>query len=255
MITDKQTDWFIFYKDQLVLQKDEEHYLIPSGAEAPIGIDSFFEADMPDGSVVRIAAVNEAVTLPGSCIWIGLRASYDLLDEAVYHRAGKAFELCHWDLHSRFCPACGNPTAHKAPIMKQCTACGYQIFPAVSPAVIVLIRKGEELLLVHARNFRGTFYGLVAGFLETGETLEQCVAREVLEETGLTIQNITYFGNQPWPFPSQLMIGFFADYAGGELKLQDEELSAGAFFTKANLPELPRKLSLARKMIDHWIDT
>ena len=139
--------------------------------------------------------------------------------------------------------------------MKQCTACGYQIFPAVSPAVIVLCRNGEELLLVHARNFRGTFYGLVAGFLETGETLEQCVAREVLEETGLTIQNITYFGNQPWPFPSQLMIGFFADYAGGELKLQDEELSAGDFFTKANLPELPRKLSLARKMIDHWIDT
>ena len=103
--------------------------------------------------------------------------------------------------------------------MKKCPRCGNEMFPSVSPAVLVLIRKGEEILLVHARNFRGTFYGLVAGFLETGETLEQCVEREVWEETGLTIRNITYFGNQPWPYPNNLMIGFIADYAGGEISL------------------------------------
>ena len=117
-----------------------------------------------------------------------------------------------------------------------------------------LIRKGKEILLVHARNFKGTFNSLVAGFLETGETLEECVAREVKEETGLDVKNITYFANQPWPYPSGLMVGFIADYAGGELTLQDEELSSGAFYTRDNLPELPRKLSLARKMIDWWIE-
>jgi len=118
----------------------------------------------------------------------------------------------------------------------------------------VLIRKGKEILLVHARNFRGTFHGLVAGFLETGETLEQCVEREVMEETGLRVKNITYFGSQPWPYPSGLMVGFIADYAGGEIKLQEEELSSGDFYTRDNLPELPRKLSLARKMIDWWLE-
>lgn len=117
-----------------------------------------------------------------------------------------------------------------------------------------LSKKEDSLLLVHARNFKGTFNSLVAGFLETGETLEECVAREVKEETGLDVTNITYFGNQAWPYPSGLMVGFIADYAGGEIKLQEEELSSGDFYTRDNLPELPRKLSLARKMIDWWLE-
>lgn len=145
------------------------------------------------------------------------------------------------------------PTEHKTPIMKKCPSCAYEIYPPISTAIIVLIRRGEEILLVHARNFRGTFYGLVAGFLEAGETLEQCVQREVMEETGLRVKNITYFGNQPWPYPSGLMVGFIADYESGEIKLQKDELSAGAFYSKENMPEIPRKLSIARKMIDWWL--
>ena len=107
--------------------------------------------------------------------------------------------------------------------------------------------------MVHARNFRGNFHGLVAGFIEVGETLEECVRREVREETGLEIKELRYFASQPWPYPSGLMIGFTATYAGGSLKLQAEELSTGAFFSKDNLPEIPRKLSLARKLIDAWL--
>ncbi len=109
-------------------------------------------------------------------------------------------------------------------------------------------------MLVHARNFRGNFHGLVAGFIEVGETLEECVCREVREETGLEIKDLRYFASQPWPYPSGLMIGFTANYAAGVLKLQDEELSTGAFFTRDNLPEIPRKLSLARKLIDAWLE-
>ena len=113
--------------------------------------------------------------------------------------------------------------------------------------------KRRQYPAVHARNFRGTFNGLVAGFLEPGETLEECVHREVAEETGLHIKNLKYFGSQPWPYPSGIMIGFTADYESGEIKLQAEELNAGAFYTKDNLPEIPGKLSLARKLIDDWL--
>ena len=141
----------------------------------------------------------------------------------------------------------------KEPIMKKCPNCGREIYPVISTAILVLVRKEDSLLLVHARNFKGTFNSLVAGFLETGETLEECVAREVKEETGLDVKNIRYFGSQPWPYPSGLMVGFIADYAGGDIHLQDDELSSGNFYTRDHLPELPRKLSLARKMIDWWI--
>ena len=109
-------------------------------------------------------------------------------------------------------------------------------------------------LLVHARNFKGNFDSLVAGFVETGESLEEAVHREVMEETGLTITNIKYFGSQPWPYPSGLMIGFTADYADGEIHLQKEELSRGRWFRKDNLPTLPEKLSIARKLIDAWLE-
>ena len=109
------------------------------------------------------------------------------------------------------------------------------------------------MLLVRARNFRGTFHGLVAGFLEVGETLEECVVREVREETGLTIRNIRYFDNQPWPYPSGLMVGFVADYVSGEVHVQEEELTTAAFFRRDALPEIPRKLSMARRLIDWWI--
>ena len=127
------------------------------------------------------------------------------------------------------------------------------MWPTVATAIIVLIHRGDEVLLVHARNFKGNFYGLVAGFVETGETLEEAVHREVMEETGLTITNLRYFGSQPWPYPSGLMVGFTADYVSGDIHLQREELSRGAWFKKDNLPEIPEKLSIARQILDDWL--
>ena len=138
-------------------------------------------------------------------------------------------------------------------ISKRCTNCGKEVWPSLATAIIVLIQRNDEVLLVHARNFKGDFYGLVAGFVETGETLEEALHREVLEETGITIENLHYFGSQPWPYPSGLMIGFTADYVSGNIHLQKEELSKGAWFTKDNLPNIPEKLSIARRMLDDWI--
>ena len=113
----------------------------------------------------------------------------------------------------------------------------------------------DEVLLVHARNFRRDFFGLVAGFVETGETLEEAVHREVMEETGITIGNLRYFGSQPWPYPCGLMVGFHADYVSGSIRLQSEELSQGAWFRREHLPEIPEKLSIARRLIDDWLHT
>lgn len=246
--------WFIFFNDQLLLQKKGETYTIPYNINPPVPVKNVLEVSLLEDMPACTASMDTPLEETAEYLPMGLRASYDYLDPILHKIAGKAYELIYWDQHSRFCPSCGTKTVMQTTISKQCPNCKYEIYPVVSPAILVLIRKGDAILLVHARNFRGSFYGLVAGFLETGETLEECVRREVMEETGLEINNITYFGNQPWPYPSNLMVGFIADYVSGTIRLQDEELSEGAFFTKDNLPELPRKLSLARKMIDWWLE-
>lgn len=151
---------------------------------------------------------------PAGMEWVALRASYDLLGERVYTLAGKAFELVHWERNSRFCPACGTGMEPHSEISRRCPTCGKELFPAISPAIIVLICKGDSILLARTCYSRSPFMGLVAGFLETGESLEACVHREVFEETGLQIRNLRYFGNQPWPYPSSLMVGFIGRLRG-----------------------------------------
>ena len=253
------TLWFVFFKDQLLMVQNKDGYHIPSGNEPPVQV--------PVGSTIHnigdmqgIPCKSYAIHTPISGeeapqrIMMGLRASYDYLPFNEYYKGGKAFEILNWDQNPRYCPACGVPTNRISDIGKKCPECRQEFYPHISPAIIVRINRDDSILMVRARNFRGTYYGLVAGFLEAGETLEECVHREVMEETGIRIKNLKYFGSQPWPYPSGVMIGFTADYESGEIKLQDEELCAGAFFTKDNLPEIPRKMSLARSLIDDWLE-
>ena len=140
-------------------------------------------------------------------------------------------------------------------ISLKCESCGREIWPQLSPAMVVLVTRndGNEALLVHAANFKhADVHALVAGFVETGESLEQCVAREVKEETSLDIGNIRYAGSQSWPFPGQLMVGFTAEYKGGEIRLADGELTSAGWFTRENHPPLPSQPSLSRRIIDLW---
>ena len=241
------------------MNQETDGYRVPFGEEPPVKV--------PVGSTIHNIGDMEGIPCKAYAIhtpipgdeaplrqMMGLRASYDELPFEEYYKAGKAFEILNWDKNTRYCPSCGVPTHQISDIGKKCPECRQEFYPHISPAIIVRITKGDSILLVHARNFRGTFYGLVAGFLEAGETLEDCVHREVMEEVGLRIKNLKYFGSQPWPYPSGVMIGFTAEYESGSIKLQDEELNAGAFYTKDNLPEIPRKLSLARKLIDDWLE-
>lgn len=208
-----------------------------------------------DGMPCKAAEVAEKETV-GVGEWIGLRESYYVLPSTHFMMAGKAHELLHWHSHSRYCGACGASMEWSSDISKRCPRCGHEIWAAVQPAMIVAVTRneGREILLVQSKNFKRDYLGLVAGYVETGESLEDCVRREVLEETGLRIRNLRYFASQSWPFPNVLMMGFTAEYDGGELRLQRSELNKGGWFSRDNLPAIPGKVSLARRLIDHWLD-
>ena len=138
---------------------------------------------------------------------------------------------------------------------KRCPACGLVNYPRLSPAVIVAVIKGDQILLARNKRFRAPFYSVLAGFVEPGETLEQCVQREIHEEVGLSVKNIRYFGSQPWPFPNSLMIGFVADYAGGEIAVDNSELMEAGWFSAESLPVLPSPISIAWQLIDWFAKT
>jgi NAD+ diphosphatase len=125
----------------------------------------------------------------------------------------------------------------------------------MSPAIIVAVVRGRTILLGHAARFPGAMYSVLAGFVEPGESLEDCVRREVKEETGVKVKDIRYFGSQPWPFPNSLMVGFTAEYAGGEITMDEKEIVDARWFTADSLPTIPDKISIARKLIDWFVET
>ena len=242
--------YFVFCQSDLVLEKTGDTYQIPE--EEPTELKPWTTVMDIDG--VKAYRIDQPITDSERYEMCGLRQSYYKLSEADYRLAGKCRELLYWDQSTKFCGICGGTMHFDTPISKKCDQCGKEIWPLLAPAVIVLVRKGDEVLLVHANNFRDDHYGLVAGFVETGETLEEAVYREVMEETGLHITNLRYFGSQPWPYPCGLMVGFTADYDGGQIHLQRSELSKGAWFDRNHLPHIPEKLSIARQLLDSWLE-
>lgn len=251
--------WFIFCKTELMLEHQADGTCtVPLGESCPVDLKDWQKphriAPMADGTPCQAVMLDTPVTGDDRYEMCGLRQSYYKLPTEQYLKAGKCQEILYWDHNTRFCGVCGAPMAFHTDISKRCTSCGKEVWPQLATAIIVLIHRGpDEVLLVHAKNFRGNFYGCVAGFVETGETLEEAVSREVMEETGLTIRNIRYFGSQPWPYPCGLMVGYHADYDEGSIHLQRSELSRGAWFSRDSLPQLPEKLSIARRLIDDWL--
>ena len=251
--------FFVFCKDDLLLQQlPDGSYTIPCTETPPTPVKPWTTvidvAPPIDGIAIKTYAVDAPITnLPGHEM-CGLRQSYYKLPATLYQKAGKCAELLYWDGNTKFCGVCGGPMRFHTDISKRCEMCGKEVWPQLATAVIVLIRKGDKALLVHANSFKKNYYGLVAGFVETGETLEEAVAREAMEETGIQLKNIRYFASQPWPYPCGLMVGFTADYAGGDIHLQRSELSHGGWFSRTNLPQIPEKLSIARRLIDAWLE-
>ena len=265
--------WFVFHDTGILLEKKADGtFAVPFCETPPFGLQPTAEplvVDVPPAvhlpSGVGKGKTFLATTMPAAdvaCEAMTLRQSFHHLPHPFYLVAGKCSELIYWDRHSRFCSICGAPMQWHTDISKRCPQCGNEIWPQLATAIIVLIRRKspdgdpskESVLLVHANNFRSNYYGLVAGFVETGETLEEAVRREVMEEVGLRIDNIRYFASQPWPYPCGLMVGFTADYVSGDIRLQRSELGDGGWYTRATLPAIPDKLSIARRLIDYWVE-
>ena len=182
---------------------------------------------------------------------VPVRSVYGLAGAEAFALAGRASQLMDWRKNHRYCGRCATPTMMKTTeFAMACPNCGLLAYPRISPAVMVLIGRGDELLLARSPHFKPGIFSALAGFVEAGETLEQCAVREVREEVGIEISNLRYFRSQPWPFPDSLMLAFFADYAGGEITPDPSEIEAAGWFSRSALPPLPDQASIARHLIE-----
>jgi NAD+ diphosphatase len=256
--------WFAFVGNKLLVRAEGKVSEIPKLMTlAEIGLEPVrsqflgtldghpcYSAELPKDALAKL---NEVIAPDGFTLQ-GLRELYGTLDEDLYALCGRAIQIVEWDRTHQYCGHCAAPTtqlSHER--AKRCPKCGLVNYPRLSPAIIVLVSRGEELLLARAPRFPPGMYSVLAGFVEPGESLEETVVREVREEVGIEVKDIRYFGSQPWPFPNSLMIGFTATYASGDIVLEPQELVEAGWFSKHNLPQIPPKLSIARKLIDSFV--
>ena len=250
--------WFVFQMDRLLLKTNDNGCLIPCSRD----LASFNVAPIRkqylgalNGVQCYAAEMSDAVAPADGLILQGLRESFDRLEEGLIWIAGRANQLVDWNRSHQFCGRCGQPTEDRTEERaKICRACGLINYPRLSPAVIVAVVKGDRLLLASNKRFKAGFYSVLAGFVEPGETLEDCVAREIREEVGISVKNIRYFGSQPWPFPNSLMTAFVAEYAGGQIRIDRSEITDAAWFSADNLPSIPPRITIARHLIDWFVN-
>jgi NAD+ diphosphatase len=252
---DSQSLWFVFTGDSLLVRALPDGSCTPLEGTPPIALDGppialgMIDARRCYAALADAAAVTDTLER-GS-----LRALHARMSAAAFAAASLAAQLTYFAQHYRFCARCA---AELAPTPKSrartCTRCKHEWYPRVSPCAIVLVRDGDRLLMTRQARYPKGMYGLVAGFVEASESVEQCAERECLEECGVRITNLRYFGSQPWPFPHQLMMGFAADYAGGELVVDRDELEDARWFHRDELPLLPASISIARKLVDAFVE-
>jgi NAD+ diphosphatase len=251
--------WFIFNKGKLLIKKTPAGIDIPGESDftgPPLAPERKFYFGSLDGRPCYAALLNGGSPPAEPFKWIDLRALFGSVGEELVWVAGRANQLADWDQSHRFCGRCGSPTEDKPDERaKLCPRCGTANYPRLSPAVIVAVLKGDRILLARNKRFKIPMFSVLAGFVEPGETLEGCVEREVREEVGIAVQNIRYFGSQPWPFPNSLMIAFVAEYAAGEIRVDGCEIAEAGWYTKSNLPPVPSSVSIARRMIDWFTDS
>lgn len=249
--------WFLVHPGGLVVREGDGGVALPSRADlAELGVDpgaAHYIGRLDGEDCFALAVDDAALRAP----WApqNLRALYGALGDDRFVAAGRAVQIAAFAGTHRFCGRCGRP-ARQLPgeHSVRCDACDLSFYPRVAPAIIVLVRRGEQALLAHAARFRGGMYSTLAGFVEAGESLEQTISREVREEVGIEVANIRYFGSQPWPFPHSLMVGFTAGHAGGEIRVDGDEIVDARWFSRDDLPLIPPRPSIARQLIDAWLN-
>jgi NAD+ diphosphatase len=250
--------WFVYQDQKLIVKVSGDTFSIPRSPDLrQVNLSPIREQYLGalDDRHCYAAELPPDVPIPDEWSASGLRELFGLLEDEFIWVAGRANQLVDWNQSHQFCGRCANPTEDKIDERaKICHQCGLINYPRLSPAIIVAVRKGNQILLAHNKRFRAGYYSVLAGFVEPGETLEGCVKREVFEEVNIKIKDIRYFGSQPWPFPNSLMVAFTAEYADGEIKVNKNEIVDAGWFSADNLPRIPPKITIARWLID-WFKT
>jgi NAD+ diphosphatase len=246
--------WFAFRDDRLLVLEDARVPL--AGGPDELGLDVLFRLGIGelDGHACWAIEVDADVRPPEGMVFDDLRGLFYRVDEELFRMAGRAKQIVGWHATHRFCGRCGGETERvPGDLAMKCTRCGMMHFPRLSPVAIVLVKREDMILLARSPGFPKGLYSVLAGFVEPGESIEEAVVREVREEVGIEVTNVRYFGSQPWPFPNSLMIGFTAEYTGGDLNPQLGEIEDAGWYTADDLPKMPPKLSIARAMIDDFV--
>jgi NAD+ diphosphatase len=247
----EQALWFAFKGDKLLVFEDGP-VSVPLAPELDLDVTFRWEIGELDGHACW--AVETDSEAPAGMIFRDLRSFFFGVDEDFFRMAGRAKQLVGWHATHRYCGRCSGKTEPvSGELAMRCTRCGMMHYPRLSPAAIVLVQKGDQILLARSPGFPQGLYSVLAGYVEPGESIEETVAREIREEVGIEVRNVRYFGSQPWPFPHSLMIGFTADYADGELSLDPGEIEDAGWYTTDDLPQLPPETSIARAMIDDFV--
>lgn len=245
--------WCLFVNDRvIVVHRDGEVTLPDTNTVTSAGLHPAVALAIGNvGPVAYLTGTLASVDHHLPFETLDLRRAYGLLSEQEYGIIGYASQIAYWDRTTRFCPACGATTERVInEWSKQCPTCSLRQYPRISPAIIVLVYRLGQVLLTRQPSWPPNRYSLIAGFVEAGESLEACLRREVAEEVGVRVDELRYLGSQPWPFPHQLMIGYVARYADGDLVIQADELDHAAWFDLDALPDLPPPMSIARRILD-----
>lgn len=249
--------WFIFSGHKLLVAGDgdgapqmvKEH-------PATLGMATPFLRLMGrlDTIACYVAAVDKGQPPPANMEFRDLRGLYGALDDDVFRLAGRAMQIIHWHQEHLFCGKCATPMEDdRAELARRCPGCSMVSYPRLSPAVIMSVVRDDHILLARAPRFPKGMYSALAGFVEPGETLEEAVAREVMEEVGVRVGQIRYLASQPWPFPHSLMIGFTTVYESGDIIIDRGELEDARWFSRKDMPLLPSPISISRLLIDNFL--
>jgi NAD+ diphosphatase len=243
---------FVFRGNELLLREDITVPADDALAGLPIDEATALPIGTMNGHFYRAAMLGRDVQAPPGFLFKGLRATFGKLDEPMLAIAGRAVQLVEWARTHRFCGSCGAPMSRVDGERAMRCACGHTAYPRISPAMMVLVKRGDSILL--ARNAAvpaGGRMSALAGFLEPGESIEDAIHREVMEEVGLRVKDFRYYASQSWPFPHALMVAFTAEYAGGDIKVDPAEIGEARWFGPGDtLPELPPRQSVSRALID-----
>lgn len=256
---DYQTGYcFSFFNDELLVKEKNGVPAIPSLSDIrSLYADLTYvqQIGLLDGQDCYVANLTHKNIRKGF-FFKRIRQLYGCIDDHHFMLGSRAFHILTWLKHNKFCGCCGSPMKMLSEeLALKCGNCGYICYPRISPAIIVAVMKNDQILLAHSNRLPAGRYSVIAGFVEPGETLEDCVRREIKEEVGVKVHNIKYFGSQPWPFPDSLMVAFTAQWSSGKISVDNNEIADAGWFTVNSLPaNIPDKVSIARRLIDWFID-